>query len=450
MKYTRNFDWEKESVKRVFHSHEEWNQAIDELDWNKYIPFEATYGVRTARAFWVDNRWSYVMEGEGAKIYLGKDMLDHEIWVFRQETKLIDAEGNETAPITGGAAAKLFGEKLKETNGKKLQARFGGINQFDVTADEWKWIEPIHVINKCVGPFVGNASLRANQYYEGNVYKADVSSAYPGEGMYKLPDLHTAQLFDYCIEPSEEWPIVMYLDTHHIAEYKGFDTRKEYNHVLYRQFRNQKNRMYKTKRKVERARKFGFAFDSEMCLAFKYSEYNLEEFKYFYERKGIDDQAKAIMNYVIGTFDYIEAPNGEIVRSKGTYYGHLRAVICARHNHNMIKYYDEIVKSGGTVLQVQTDSIMWQGKPIASAIREKQIGKLHLEIENGRAFIHGCGAYWVEDDNQKIEKHQGIKDFPKDKINCLEDFKKYFETERIRIEAWRLNFETLKFELMEV
>ena len=154
------------------------------------------------------------------------------------------------------------------------------------------------------------------------------------------------------------------------------------------------------------------------------------------------------MNLTIGTFDFVECPNYELKPWKGKYFGHLRALICARHNHNMIGYYDEIVKKGYRVLQIQTDSIMWQGGAIDSAIRDKEIGKLHLEIENGKAFIHGCGAYWIEDVNTAIEKHQGIRNW--EGAQSLEEFKMFFENKKPIFEIWRLNPDTLKFELKEM
>ena len=390
------------------------------------------------------------MEGECVEIRIGRSLTEHEIYTYRDEVVVEDAEAkSECAPsIRGFEALKEMKKKLKETNNRGLQARFGALNPY--LEDDMTMIKGLHKINKCVGPFVGNFSLLRNQYYEG-VWKADVSSAYPGEGMYNLPDLHGAKLVDEYVEPTEEWPIVFYLDSGHVAEYGKFDTHRDQYHVLYKQFRNRgENRVYKTQYKKEYKVSFmnGFRNETESCLCCKYSKYNLEEFKYFYDRKKQDEMAKAIMNLTIGTFDFVECPNYELKPWKGKYFGHLRALICARHNHNMIGYYDEIVKKGYRVLQIQTDSIMWQGGAIDSAIRDKEIGKLHLEIENGKAFIHGCGAYWIEDVNTAIEKHQGIRNW--EGAQSLEEFKMFFENKKPIFEIWRLNPDTLKFELKEM
>lgn len=447
MKLSRDIRWDKEAVICSFSEFEEWNKRVDTLDWEEYIPFECTRGVRTSRSFWLYGRWSFEFTGqESVKIYVGYEIDHHEIWIFNE---------NNNQSIRGFEARKILVEKMFQTNGKKLQARFGALN--GLVDDDLFTIQAIHNINRCVGPFIGNASFKKNVFYESSVYKADVSSAYPGEGIYKLPDLRTAQIFDEYIEPSEEWPIVFYLEHHHIAEYGRFDTHKDQFHPLYRWYRGNGKKPRKTSWKKERPIGFTdlFTEEPELCLCCKYSDYNLEEFLYFYEQKsrGIEkerEEAKAVMNLAIGTFDFVcTDEKGNVIKSKSTYFGHLRALICARHNHNMIQYYDEIVRKGYEVLQVQTDSIIWRGGPIESAIDEKKIGKLHLEIEDGRVFIHGCGAYWIEDKENKIEKHQGIKNFPKD-VNSLEEFKKFFENGNPIIEDWKLNSQTLKYELMEV
>lgn len=449
-KLPKSLNWEQEARKVSVGTPEDWNALIDTLDWEKYILFEATEGVRTSRVFWMEGRWSYVWKGDNhVVIYIGFTQEHHEMWYFNED----NGQG-----IKGFSALKALTSRMQETNGKKLQARFGALNEFD--KDNYWMIQGLHDINRCVGPFVGNASVKKNQYYPDKVYKADVSSAYPSEGIYRLPDLRTAEQVDYYVEPTEEWPIVFYMQHHHIAEYGRFDTHKDQMHPLYTNYRgNGKRRVRKTTWKKEEAITFTDKYLDipEDCIRCKYSEYTLEEFLYFYEKKSdpnaTDEEkalAKAVMNLAIGTFDFVEASAGSVERSKHTYFGHLRAIICARHNHKMIEYYDEIVKNGYEVLQVQTDAIMWRGGPIESATRDKALGKLHLEIEDGRAYIHGCGAYWIEDDNTHIEKHQGIRNFPKDKVNSLEDFKEFFETDNIVYEDWVLNEETLKYELREV
>lgn len=443
MKLSRTVNWQKESKKLMISDEQEWNDMIDSLDWDKYIPFEVAKQskVLTHRTFWREGRWSYVWEGERPIVYLGKEIDDHEIWFWAPAEELADEQQEEEVSIKGFDALRALKEKMQETNGKKFAARFGAIRQ----EEENLWlVKELHAINQCVGPFIGNSSFVGNQYYDGGIYKADVSSAYPAEGIYKLPDWRTMQLFDYCIEPSEEWPIVFYFDTHHVAEYNVFDTRVDMYHPLYREYRNNRKAVYAPKRKREYKARFKHGFDSVECAACKYSDFNLEEFLYFYDRKKDDPMAKAIMNLSIGTFDFIECPNYEIKTCRIPYLGHLRAVICARHNHNMIKYYDEIEKKGYEVLQVQTDSIIWKGGLIDSATRDKQIGKLHLEIENGRAFIHGCGAYWVEDSERAIEKHQGMRNWKP--VESLEAFQEFFEN-RPKIEGYFINEKTLKFEL---
>lgn len=439
-----HFDWENESEYIIIDDHEEWNKFIATLDRNKFIPFEATYGLRTNRSFWIDNRWSIIIQGECPTVYLGINMQKKQIVKFAPDSH------------KGGLAArKVLVNKMHETNGKKLQARFGALSQ----DRELYWLEwtnldvvkALHQINRCVGPFIG--SIDKNTYVSEGLYKADVSSAYPSCGRERLPDLKKSKMVRGYVEPSEEWPIVFYLVGHHIAEYGVFDTHKDMKHDLYQLYRNSHTcKMWKTKKKKEKAVSFGPGYlsqelkDLEVCLCCKYSKYDLKEFDYFYNLKesledGSErDEAKGVMNYSIGTFDMINCPNYEILPYKMKYFGHLRALICARHNHNMIEYYDDLIKSGYRIIQVQTDSIIWQGKMASCVSREKTFGALHLEIENGHGYIHGCGAYWVEDDNRVIEKHQGIRnwDLNKDKIQSLDDFRRFFETNEIEFEHWEL------------
>ena len=430
----RYIEWDKEAVKISISDPDEWNEKVATLNWDNYIMFEEAQiaRVKTLRAVWIYGTWTYQFNGERPVVYIGYDIDNYEIWYFNPD----NGQG-----IKGFAALKVLKEKMVETNGKKLQARFGALNQMD--EEDLKLVQPLHNINRCVGPFIGNTSIRKNQYYTDKIYKADVSSAYPAEGIYNLPDLHTAELIRGYVEPSEEWPIVFYLESNHVAEYK----QKPLN------LSGEKktlNKIVKPKRKNEHPVYFGFAFNDEpeLCLRCKYSKYNLEEFLYFYDRKKEDELAKAVMNLAIGTFDFVVVPKGEVVKSKNSYFGHLRAIICGRHNHKMIEYYNEIEKKGYEVLQVQTDSIIWRGGPIDSAIAEKEIGKLHLEIENGRGFIHGCGAYWVEDENNRICKHQGIKNWSDD-IDTLEKFKEFFESNEYKMEFMKIDPEKLIFEMTE-
>lgn len=439
MQDLRYIYWDKEAEKEVVSDYYEWNDIMDTLDWSLYIPWEATYGIRTHRGFWLDGRWSYQIKNECPVVYIGYELYKHVIISF-----------NSTSD--GIKALKALKAKMKETNGKLFEARFGGLPQ---DKENLPRVKQLHEINRCVGPFVGNASLQKNQWYDSGVYKADVSSAYPAAGRDKLPTLKGCRLVNGYVEPSEEWPIVFYLKNHHIAEYGVFDTHEDMQHELYKWYRGRGDRkVHKTKRKKEMPVKFLPFVEDELCLCCKYSEYDLKEFDYFYDLKSSSDKeeaeiAKGVMNKSIGTFDMVDCPDMELLPCKIKYFGHLRAIICARHNHNMIKYYDEIVSKGYKVIQVQTDSIIWQGGMIESATREKAMGKLHLEIENGKGFIHGCGAYWVEDNNTAIEKHQGIRGWKEYGIDSLEKFREFFETtDNVRFEEWRLNPETLKYELI--
>ena len=384
---------------------------------------------------------------------------------------VINAEtGEEEINITGGEANKLFTGEM--TDGK-WQKRYGCLYQNsgrfkDSPFENFEIVQAIHDINRCVGPFIGN-DFRGNMTIDKNLWKADVKSAYPANSLDNLPDLHKCEIVYGAIEPTEEWPIVYYLDSHNIAEYEGVDTRYEQMHYLYQNFRNKGNNRRYTKNglyKNEKPISFLFPFEEEWCLKCKYAEKGLrDEMELFFKRKeNGEGLAKQVMNKLIGTLDYVvldEDTHSEVVSldkvwtddngneyyseyTRFGYYGHLRALILARHNHNMIKYYNEIKRKKYKFVCIQTDSIMWIGDgPIDSAVKSKKMGALNLEIENGYGYIHRLGVYYVRDNNNEIVKCQGVKGFDKKKVSDVNTFKN--ELVRKKVVQTEFDIKTLKF-----
>ena len=453
-KQIRYVYWSKEAQIIHIENDEKWDELINSFDPDKKINNPA--GVKTLRAMWNNGKWAADIKGNMVYIYT-KDLDGYKIYVSPQTA---EGKNKEEIPISGMEARNMLAHELLKTNGKSFQARFGGIAQ---TADKFVYdkesgmsnlevVAALHRINQNVGPFIGNASLLPNQNYEG-VNKADVDSAYPNQAVNKiLPTLKDSKIIKGYVEPTAEFPFVFYLESNHIAIYNELDTHRDCFHPLYKNFRPDDSLVVKRKMKKEyRADFLRISKEKEICLCCKASEFNLEEFLIFHGIKsrseGIEKtKAKAVLNLTIGTFDMVNCPNYSLLPYRYTYFGHLRAVILARHNHSMMNYYDEIVKRGGRVLQVQTDSIMWQGEVIESVKREKGLGNLVLEIESGKAFIHGCGAYWIEDNNKHIEKHQGLANFPA--VNSMEEFKKALTDKNTNIHTTlkRLNTETLRYE----
>lgn len=423
----RYIDWDTEALSMVIEPLK-YNEIFDSLDPNK----EVLKGGWTVRSKWREGYWSYSTDSVGDPVLfvMDEDGKFHKYYISEKQ---------------GFKARRVLVEKMKSNNHKAIQSRFGAI---DLNKEENVWlVQAIHDINRCNGPLVG--CIYSDNVELTNVYKADVKSAYPSQAIKDMPDWHTAELVEGYIEPTEEWPVVFYLKSHHIAEFGKYDTHDDCWNELFI-YRNTILPNH-TEHKNEPAIGFDNTIDDddERCIRCKYSPYDWNEFKEFFDLKESafepeeKQEAKNVMNFAIGTLDYVildEETKSRVVRRDMKYFGHLRAVILARHNHEMIQYYDEIVSKGYELISIQTDSMMWQGGPLDCVVDTNNLGDFHGEIAAGRLYCHGCGAYWIEDETNSIMKHQGIKNFPKEEINSYQKFKEFFERTK------KLETETLRFD----
>lgn len=430
MAIKRTIYWKKEAEK-VLLSREDWNDFIDTLD--KDFRIEPKFGYKTVIDYYIRGYWAYDNKKESLYIFVnGKP----KIFSWKEE----DIEG-----YLGFEARRIFVEAMEDG---KFQARYGAIvltlQKFkDSKYKNIEIAEKIHYINRCVGPFIGNA-FEGEKEIKSSLYKADVSSAYPAHGVENIPNLKESILVEGLVKPTEEYPIVFYLNSGHIAEYNKFDTHIDQYHYLYREQRSKKKNI--TKFKNEDAAYFiTIPAEEELSLCCKYAEKALVEFVDFYNEKLKGDKtAKEVLNKTIGTLDFhVKNEDKKTMAANGQkYFGHIRAIILARHNHAMINYYNEIKSLGMEFICIQTDSLMWVGnQAIPSATKEKALGNLVLEIENGNGFIHGCGCYFVQDNNNIIEKHQGLSNMPEE-IKTIEEFKTALKFANIR--EWRFDPKTLK------
>lgn len=429
-------DWRKESQKIIVPV-DDWNDLVYSLDASKQRT--DVWQKKTIRSYWRDWQW-YLTNNQSGKpcIYTGgvNENGFQEYIIYTAGTSGIDDES-----FGGFECKRELNSILINRTGKGLEARFGYIgankhkrfNNSDFS--EYELIVALHNINRCNGPLIGTEYGTDNTYYDSGIYKADVKSAYPFAALYEIPDIRTGEIVKGYVAPTEEWPVVYYLKSYHIAEFNKYDTHSDKYSPLWR-FRNKDKKPHYTQFKKEPYIEFRRVPDEEeVCLRCKYSIYNLKEFEQIYLDKERAEgtnkaQKKALLNNTIGTFDYVLMEDDLKTISENTYsyIGHVRAVILARHNHKMIEYYNEIVKKGYEFICIQTDSMIWRGGPLDCVVKTQKIGDFHEEITNGRLFLHGCGAYFIEDENSYIEKHQGIKDFPA--IDNLEDFREFFKPGR--------------------
>lgn len=421
--------WAKDAQKKTL-SIEEWNDYVQTLDFDCRL--SSASGIRTIRSVYSDGYWHFDSDKNSIYRY-NSNTNEPEIITWREYQ------------IGGFEARRVFSDEMEKSGSGKFQKRFGALecnenrwrnNELGVTNLEL--VQAIHDINRCVGPFIGN-EVPNKTYYGSKVWKADVKSAYPACALDRLPDLHSAELVRGLVEPSEEYPIVYYLDSHNIAEFGVFDTRRERFHHLYKNYRCVSRNQ--TKYKNEAAIRFGAPAADELCLRCKYAECGLPEFQYFYDlkEKAKSDAnlategaiAKQVMVYTIGTLDFVvmDEEKKHVAPSKYSYLGHIRALVLARHNHKMIGYYNEIKSNGWEFICIQTDSLMWRGSAaIPSAKHTNKLGELNLEIEGGLGYFYRLGCYFVDDENKREIKHQGVVVKDKQKLRCLADFIKFMET----------------------
>lgn len=406
----RYINWEVEATK-ISLDREEFNAKLDEL---AAIPQKTFLTNRkTLRKVWFKT-WHY--DELKKAIYYADEVGNYFIYYA---TNKVYKEKHE---LSGTQCARLFWDEFMKRYKIGQAAAFGAIpirNRF--------MTETIHKCNRCVGPFIWADEDYTNTHLEG-LYKADVSSAYPFSAGDKLPDARTAKIVEGRESPSAEWPVAFYTSGH-IAEYGMYDTHRDSFNFLYREARN---KITPSKHGEPPVR---FGNTDEKTILMKYSKYSLKDtFEHFYKLKEIDETAKQIINLTIGTFDMLDWANDKkgLINwnSSYSYYGHLRAVVLARHNHRMCQEYNNLMKKGYELVSIQTDSLMWIGGPYEGAVKEKKIGNLVSEIENGYGFNHGCGAYWVNDDKREkpIVKAQGIKEFPKDEMTEEKIFIDWFKT----------------------
>lgn len=429
---------------------EEWNRLIARLRSNpeRWPEVKNVDRQKTLRLVWLDGKWHI----DSDELYFAPCYDRYFIFRLKKKQKelkvktrykFLDKEETIVPKgMTGMNARVILKEKMQEIKGFKEQKAFGALDLSK--EDERELAKAVHNINRCVGPFIG-----VNQKYLGKVtervWKADYSSAYPAHGTYKIPDIRQREIVKGRERPTEEWPVCFYLKSGHLAEYGIYDTHIDGFSELYKEYRNPFNRKNKY---GEPAVKFKMIDDEdEVTLRMKYSKYDLkEEFDYFYkmkQEKKDREAAKAVLNMSIGTFDFLPRKKKQICWNSGyRYFGHIRAVILARHNHEMIERYREIKGRGMELVSIQTDSMIWTTtdpqidgrlESTVCALLAK-MGDFVEEICNGRVYIAHCGAYFIEDAIVKIIKHQGIENFD-ESIDSLEGFIDWFKNNKVIIRA---------------
>lgn len=214
------------------------------------------------------------------------------------------------------------------------------------------------------------------------VFKADVSSAFPAQGIKLIPTLKRCKRVAGYAEPNEKYPFAFYINSHHLAIYNELDTRVDSkNYFMSQSLQVHDNNIYDD-----------VPEEKEITILCKAADFTLEDvFKELYNKKnnssGIEKQtSKLTMNAAIGYFQRNTDPKLSFIS----------AVTIARSNHFILGNAVKLTEENNLVLYIATDSIVWKGKESNVATDNKYLGSFTYEVKNGRFYGVKVGSYQVE------------------------------------------------------
>lgn len=216
-----------------------------------------------------------------------------------------------------------------------------------------------------------------------NCYKADVSSCY-GSNLCKgpLPTLVDCKVVDGLAEPTEEYPFAFYLNSHNIKIYNELDTRDWKYDLYYQKLYYKKNNFVVN--------------DNNITLLMKAADANFNDiFEDLYAIRKQFPEAKQIMNYFIGYCQKTSNPN----------LAHISAVVIARANQFILDKAHQLEEEGNVILNINIDSIMWQGNKSNVATDKKSFGSFTYEYDGKQVDIYYKGAK-----SYQIRDHKGVID----------------------------------------
>ena len=369
----------------------------DENEWNEIVSWYKENGVDVTRSktmlhhwlednsyHWDHNRRCYILYATYTINYITKEPAQ----CIRYQLQRTDTEsGNLLGQHIGSSSIKYVNDKFKERTGESIRKAFGIVDP----KEDFKGFQYSPIIwtdKKCLG-----MNLK-------NIYKADVSSAYPYNLSKSLPDAHTAVIVPGRVEPTPEYPFAFYIYSNQLAIYNEFDTADYKDHFLNNAFNN-----YEQWEDEYTNRLHYQETDRELTILMKASQYTLKpEMEELYAGKALDESCKQTMVAFIGALSSLNplCNNNNTMR-------HISSIVYARHIIRMMRLYDRIVNQGGVVESIATDSIIWASKrDIKVYSEEKYLGSFYLEYRNARARIARQGVYAIECDGKlMLVKRQG-------------------------------------------
>lgn len=335
-------------------------------------------GNRTTIFSWYEKPWSYCIDHDHqiVNLYTTDDQYNFIMYYTMTDSSKCDRD----LGVSGSAAFRMVDNLFRSEYGISLQAGFGRCER-DFIFD---------TVNMALPPIIYTNDQDCD-YILSNIYKADVSSAYPFGATFLLPDIHGPKIkkLSGVYEPTPEYPFAFYIRSGHMAIYNELNTYKDFRtHPLYCTRGKWNNDLY------------GDRDITILCKASKCRLNNVMED--LYDMKKDDPNIKTMMVAFIG---YIRSTKSW----QHHYMGHISACVYARHIKRMLEFYDRIIKENNTIEMIATDSICWRGHAMPEiTTKEKKIGNFVSEYEDARLLMLANGVYGLEVNGQIVcFKHQG-------------------------------------------
>ena len=356
-----------------FISREQYNNMLDELRADPDL--EEIPEMKDPRRYaFFANTFQVIPRGNtAAEIRVRKDyghgMETHR---FKYQNSQETVEEQNTG-LSGGEAYDILDGMFTARYGKTIFTAF--------TGREYK--ELYFRIKKCVPPQIHYAVPTKKPL--GGGYKADVSSCFPAELSRILPTLHGSKIVKGHIRPNEQFPFAFYLNSHHLAIYKEFDTHELNNRWYYDYYRTTYTPVFEADE------------ETLLCPA---SEYSFEPImRKLYNGRKDHAENKEVMNKTIGVFHYNGNPR----------LAHLAAVAIARSIYHMCIRANWLESEGNKVYHIATYAILWQGQLSPCVCTgDKDMGQFMLEERNIKFCVRSANCYQFQrEDGSVVTKFSG-------------------------------------------
>ena len=386
-------NWQRDS-ELVHLTHKEFNEAVDWYKANGTLVLSS----KTRVLDWMDEG-NYCIDND----YKNQPT----IFAVRggklvRLTSSFDEDKNKrrNEGVKGGTFAYNFiNKEMKKRKGVSLISAFGRVDK------TWKQLVPAPLLWQ--NPDYKNDIVH-------NVFKADVSSAFPYMGTLPLPDAHkkSVKYISGRVPPNEEYPFAFYPKSKNIAILGELDTHDYVGYYV----------------KDDRCIYQDIVPELDDTVLMKASPYTLKDImEDLYNGRKENPDNKIIMNSFFGYLQSTKLWKGDLNMA------HVTAVVITRSNHRMLKYTQEMVENGGMPVLVMTDSIVWRGTVFDKFTKEKSLGAFVLEYEMADLAYCKYGQYAISDPKTGeflVVKHQGIDDQATEEklkgVNNLKDFIKHF------------------------